>query len=259
MAKSKETDDCFVIMPMGEVESYDNDHFDRVYEDIIVPACEAVGYKAKLSSDDKKTSLIQLDILNGLLDAPMVVCDLSTRNPNVLFELGIRQAFDKPVVLIQEEGTKPIFDIAPLRYLEYSKNLKYRDVLGFQQDLSDAISSTMSSTQENGNISSIVKLLAINRSAELPDYGAEKIEGLENQLIRSELKEIRAALKALARSSAHSAKLRNYAPDDSVENYRNFQNSDAVIHRDSLLRALVERNLENSSEIPSNDIGHKIV
>lgn len=50
-----------------------------------------------------------------------------------MFELGIRQAIDKPVVLIQEKGTQKIFDIVPLRYLEYSKDMKYHEVLESQK------------------------------------------------------------------------------------------------------------------------------
>ena len=41
----------------------------------------------------------------------------------------LRQAFDKPTVLVQEVGTEKIFDIAPLRYTEYRRELKYREVL----------------------------------------------------------------------------------------------------------------------------------
>ncbi|MGN6898239.1 hypothetical protein ACTHT1_12455, partial [Neisseria sp. P0015.S002] len=81
----------------------------------ISPACEKSGFRACRADDVKATNLIQLDILKKLIEAPIAICDLSTRNPNVLFELGIRQAFDKPVVLIQEIGTPPIFDITGLR------------------------------------------------------------------------------------------------------------------------------------------------
>jgi hypothetical protein len=57
--------------------------------------------------------VIHLDVIKRLVHSPLVLCDLSARNPNVMFELGIRQAFDKPVVLVQDEKTPQIFDIAP--------------------------------------------------------------------------------------------------------------------------------------------------
>ena len=110
-----------------------------------------------------------MDILKKLIDAPIAVCDLSTRNPNVLFELGIRQAFDKPVVLIQEKGTPKIFDIAPLRYLEYSKEMKYHEVLESQKKLQEAIEATKGVENEADNINSIVKLMALSSSAVIPN------------------------------------------------------------------------------------------
>ena len=43
------------------------------------------------------SDVIHATIVNGLLDADLVVADLTEHNPNVLFELGIRMAEDKPV------------------------------------------------------------------------------------------------------------------------------------------------------------------
>ena len=116
-----ENKNCFVIMPIADCDGYEKGHFAHVYDDIIKPAIDKTEFTAIRADEVKETNFIHLDILKKLIDAPIAVCDLSTRNPNVLFELGIRQAFDKPVVLIQEKGTPKIFDIAPLRYLEYSK------------------------------------------------------------------------------------------------------------------------------------------
>jgi conserved domain protein len=143
--ENKEIDDkeCFVIMPISDDPSHPEGHFLRVYEDIIKPACENAGFIANRADDDNASNLIHLSILNKLIKAPIAICDLSTRNPNVLFELWIRQAFNKPVVLIQERGTPKIFDISPLRYLEYSNDLKYRDVIKAQEDIKNMIIETI--------------------------------------------------------------------------------------------------------------------
>ena len=102
---------CFVIMPISDPEDYEPGHFKCVYEDILIPAIKEAGYTPKRADDDKSSSMIQVNIIQDIIESPMAVCDLSSRNPNVLFELGIRQAFDLPVVLVQEEGTPRIFDI----------------------------------------------------------------------------------------------------------------------------------------------------
>lgn len=186
----KPEQNCFIIMPIADMDGYPQGHFRHVYENIISPACELAGYKSQRADEVKASNLIHLDILNKLIEAPIAICDLSTRNPNVLFELGIRQAFDKPVVLIQEKGTPKIFDIAPLRYLEYSKEMKYHEVLKSQLELKDSILATAAADGDSGNVNSIVKLLALNAPAKIPDLKDGK-EGLAFEIMQAEMRELR--------------------------------------------------------------------
>jgi hypothetical protein len=68
--------------------------------------------------------VIQATIVNQLLDADLMIVDLTENNPNVLFELGLRIAEDKPVALIRAKGTPAIFDVDNmLRVFEYDPNL----------------------------------------------------------------------------------------------------------------------------------------
>ncbi len=70
------------------------------------------------------SDVIQSTIVNRLLDDDLVIADLTEHNPNVLFELGMRMAFDKPIVLIKAKGTGPIFDVDNvLRVFEYEPAL----------------------------------------------------------------------------------------------------------------------------------------
>ena len=183
--------DCFVIMPIADCDGYEKGHFTHVYNDIIKPAIAKTDFMAIRADEVKETNLIHLDILKKLIDAPMAVCDLSTRNPNVLFELGIRQAFDKPVVLIQEKGTPKIFDIAPLRYLEYSKEMKYHEVLDSQQKLQEAIGATKSAENDTGNINSIVKLMALNTPAIIPHLDQSNKEHMALDYIKTQITDLK--------------------------------------------------------------------
>jgi hypothetical protein len=190
MAK-KENKDCFIIMPISDVDGYDKGHFNRVYEDIIKPAVENTEFEATRADEVKETNFIHLDILKKLIDAPIAICDLSTRNPNVLFELGIRQAFDKPVVLIQEKGTPKIFDIGPLRYLEYSKSMKYHDVLKTQSELTEALKATKAAEGKQGNINSIVRLMALSNPATIPTIDGDNKEALAIDILQTQLNDLR--------------------------------------------------------------------
>lgn len=124
---------------------------------------------------------------------------MSTRNPNVLFELGIRQAFDKPVVLIQEQGTQKIFDIAPLRYLEYSKEMKYHEVIESQKRLQEAIEATKAAEGDSGNINSIVKLMALSTPAIIPNLDSSNKEILALDVIQSQMNGIRMMMEMIIR------------------------------------------------------------
>lgn len=182
--------ECFVIMPIADPDGYDKGHFSKVYEDIFKPACEKSNFKPVRADEVKQTNLIHLDILQKLIDSPMAICDLSSRNPNVLFELGLRQAFDKPTVLVQENGTPKIFDIAPLRYTEYRRELRYRDVLEDQESIAQAIVATRESTAKGDGVNSIVSILSLAKPATLKEVAEGDSSGLL-QLVRAEMSEMR--------------------------------------------------------------------
>jgi hypothetical protein len=90
-------EECFVVMPISDPDGYLPGHFRHVFDDIFAPACDKAGFRPIRADQVRETSLIHLDILQKLIKSPMALCDLSSRNPNVLFELGLRQAFDQPV------------------------------------------------------------------------------------------------------------------------------------------------------------------
>ena len=199
MAKEGQKQDCFVIMPITDPDGYTEGHFRHVYENIIKPACKQIELNPIRADDVNEANLIHLDILKKLLDSPIAICDLSTRNPNVLFELGVRQAFDKPVVLIQEEGTSKIFDIAPLRYLEYSKDMKYHDVLKTQNELKETIEATLAASEDSVN--SIIKLLAISEPATIPNIQSERKDDLTRELLKSDLSDMRRMMEVVVMES----------------------------------------------------------
>lgn len=126
----------------------------------------------------------------------MAICDLSSKNPNVLFELGIRQAFDKPTVLVKDVDTNTIFDIAPLKYYTYNKSLMYRNVLEDQKEIAKFLAETEESCIKNDNINSIVKLLSLNKatiSEKFDDEGQ-----ISYKYIISELNELRRDIRKVS-------------------------------------------------------------
>jgi hypothetical protein len=150
---------CFVLMPISDADGYEKSHFERVYKHLITPACEKSGYQPVRADDVFKTNYIIVDILRKIIDSEMVLCDISNKNPNVLYELGIRQAFNKPVVLIKDFKTEKIFDIQGLRYTEYDHNLRIDMVNKNIEEIAKNILET--SKMKAGEINSLIQLLSI--------------------------------------------------------------------------------------------------
>lgn len=166
--ETKESVECFVIMPISEQNGYEKDHFQLVYEDIIKPAIESVGMIPVRADETKGTNLIQLDILQKVIKLPMAICDISAKNPNVFYELGIRQAFDMPTVIIKDTNTDAPFDISALRYCDYSTAMKHREVKSAVSRLADMLKETYENRNNKSEINSLVRLLEISSPAELP-------------------------------------------------------------------------------------------
>lgn len=157
---------CFVIMPISDVEGYDKGHFDRVYNYIVVPVCRQAGYEAFRADGTSKTNVIIIDILRNVVNCDMAICDLSARNPNVFYELGFRQAFNKKTVLMKDERTDRPFDISSIRSLNYDSSLRIDLVDKAIKELSKALLETHSMTEDEPN--SLLKLLSIDNPAKLP-------------------------------------------------------------------------------------------
>jgi hypothetical protein len=153
MGTADNQDICFVIMPISDPEGYENGHFLKIYEQVFKPAIIEAGYLPQRVDEDKSTGVIHAKIIKSIIDAPMVLCDLSARNPNVLFELGIRQAFNKPVVLVQEYGTNRIFDVSLISAIDYRKDRIYDEVIEDQGKITTALKETKSNPSYNSLIS----------------------------------------------------------------------------------------------------------
>lgn len=115
---------AFVAMPFAEkTGKYEQGYFDEVLKHLIVPAAVKADFNAR-TAKKAGSEVIQSTIVNDLDSADLVIVDLTEHNPNVLFELGMRIAFSKPVCLIRAKGTAAIFDIDHmLRVFDYNPNI----------------------------------------------------------------------------------------------------------------------------------------
>lgn len=158
-ANEKKKERCFVIMPISDQGDYPAGHFTKVYDQIIKPAVEEAGYEAYRVDENNICDSIISKIFSAIQDCPMAICDLSNRNPNVLYELGLRQAYDKPVVLIQDDKTDKIFDVSGISTVFYKSARMYEDVIEARENIKKAITAT-----KEGKISSLAKIMKVNKA-----------------------------------------------------------------------------------------------
>ena len=115
---------AFVVIPFKErTPVFPTGFFEEVLKNLVTPAGVEAGFQVETARREG-SDIIQSTIVNELLDADLVIADLTEHNPNVLFELGLRIAFEKPIALIKAEGTAAIFDVdAMLRVASYNPSL----------------------------------------------------------------------------------------------------------------------------------------
>lgn len=171
--ENDKAEECFIIMPISDQDGYETNHFSKVYSQIIKPAVERAGYICKRADDEVNTHMIPLTIIQNLIEAPMAICDLSSKNPNVMFELGIRQAFNMPVVLIQDDKTPRIFDVGTLNTLTYQSNREYESVLLSHDKIVDAINGNC---KRSDSLISLLKLVPAKFEISAPKSNDDKID-----------------------------------------------------------------------------------
>lgn len=208
---------CFVIMPIADMEGYPAGHFTSVYNDIIKPSIDETEFTPFRADDTKAAHIIHTDIIKKIVECPVAICDVSGRNPNVLFELGIRQAFDKPVIILKDKKTPSIFDISSIRYIEYSSDMKYREVIQTQKDIKTSIEQTMNPKSQESNVNSLIKLMILNNPAQIPLMDTEHKEYLSLDILRRDMNDLKKMVSSLVKENNVNIKPPAVIIDDDFE------------------------------------------
>jgi hypothetical protein len=126
---------CGIIMPISHTDDrHDEAHWAEVLN-FITRAIEDAGMIAQPVWKNADYDVIQGKILKNIFDNDVIVCDVSTRNPNVMLELGMRLTTKRPTIIIAEEGTKLPFDTSIINTEFYDPNLKFSAITRFVGDL----------------------------------------------------------------------------------------------------------------------------
>lgn len=115
---------CFVVMGYGVRRDYSSGkkiNLDRVYQTIIKPTVTECGYECIRGDEVLDSGLIDESMYFGILESDLVVADISTLNPNAIYELGVRHGVKRfRTIIMMESKDKFFFDLNHNRTLTYT-------------------------------------------------------------------------------------------------------------------------------------------
>lgn len=282
---------CGIVMPISPIDGCNAEHWSEVLSILKESICDA-EFIPKLVSDADDSGIIQNRIVQNLYKSDIVVCDVSAKNPNVMFELGLRLAFDKPTIIVKDDKTDYSFDTSIIEHLLYPRELRFSKINKFKQDLTDKIQATHEAAQKEGyttflkhfgefkvakleqkevgfNDYVLKKLNNIEQTLSQPNYSNEKRFARTNMLKgpnyrRITVGEVVELLESFEKDQnidsnqlAHSPDLLNTFAREYIRKYWNTNN---YLNEDiDFIAANVLSLLKNSNRIVENEITNKAV
>jgi|GEM_PF-1205304 len=197
------TETCGIVMPISAIDGCDASHWVNVLE-ILADAARSADYEPQLVSTGADIGVIQNRIVQNLYDNPIVVCDVSGKNPNVMFELGMRLAFDKPVIIVKDDATSYSFDTSPIEHLEYRRDLRYQNIIEFQKQLAQKIRATVEKSRSDEHYSPFLKNFGKFTVAKLDTQEVSSNEFLAKRMddLQREISTLSSMLRAQAPQSS---------------------------------------------------------
>jgi hypothetical protein len=184
---------CFVLSPIGAPGTETRTEADTVLKEIIRPAVEelhGVRYEVRRADEETEPGIITDHVIRDVLEADLVVADLSDWNANVMYELAIRHAKGAPTVQIIHPdaalGYLP-FDIAGSRTIEFNR----RTLSGRSQTVSAlkaAAESAVAAGFTESPVSRAINFLALVRGG--TDAQAAILEAIDS--LRAEVRAVSA-------------------------------------------------------------------
>lgn len=175
--------DCFLICPIGGAGSEERKRSDMLLKYVLEPTCSELGYTISRADMMPKSGIITSQILTTIVDAPLVVADLTGGNPNVFYELALRHAVNKPYIQLIEENQIIPFDVSVVRTIKY--NLGDLDAVErTKAELSKQIEMINTGHKPDSPISIALKSQVLGIPDNVLEVFLEKFWNIEDDLLR---------------------------------------------------------------------------
>nr|WP_203397963.1 hypothetical protein [Staphylococcus aureus] len=128
---------CFVVCPIGADDSKERAQSDSLLKYILEPVLKEFDFEIIRADKINSPNIITDDILKNLNESELVICDMSSHNPNVFYELGYRHAINKTCITMVHKDESIPFDLSQHRTIKYSKDIE--DVEKAKKHLSEML------------------------------------------------------------------------------------------------------------------------
>jgi len=191
-SKKEKINKCGIVMPISTIDGCSSEHWNEVL-DILKDAIIQADFEPNLVSNADDSGIIQKRIIHNLYSNEIVVCDVSCKNPNVMFELGMRLAFDKPTIIIKDDKTDYSFDTSLIEHLTYPRDLRFSKINKFKESLISKIIGTYKKSTTDSNYTTFLKHFGEYKVAKLTEKEISSDKFIMNAIedIRKEVSVIR--------------------------------------------------------------------
>ena len=183
---------CFIITPIGEPNSNIRREIDGIYNAVIVPALSSIGYlecNIQASHQIYTSGRIDKQMIDRIINDDLVIVNLTENNANVMYELAVRHAIGKPLLIIARNDTKLSFDVKNERVFYYTNDPQ--GAIDLREELSKALLSIDSFKADNMIIDSLIssqekmifeKKEAITVSGDVLTILMDRLSNIENSI-----------------------------------------------------------------------------
>lgn len=133
---------CFVIIGFGPRTDFETGNvfdLDKTFDNLIKPAFDELDIECFRAKDIRHSGNIDVPMYEWILNADIVIADISTLNPNALYELGVRHALrPNATIVISEDKTKYPFDLNHTlisKYEHLGKDIGVSEAKRFKDEL----------------------------------------------------------------------------------------------------------------------------
>ena len=191
--------ECFIITPIGTGGSDIRRETDGLIKSVFEPVLAKFEFSPVPAHQISESGSISRQIIKRLLEAELVIANLTDLNPNVMYEVGIRHCARKPMIVVAKEGTTLPFDLSDERTIFYKNDMSGSEEL--KERLIDILPNAINDESPDNPVYRVVDVDLIKLPEETPEVSV--LANKRYSLIEEQLEEIQSSIRRLTSTGSN--------------------------------------------------------